>query len=169
LKSLLACCRAEANRAMLILFVICTASSCTDKGTEPDEGLLSDHSTIADPAKRWEAYGVDDYALLQMRTCFCGDGGKKFLITVRDGNIVSVVDPIEGTTIPDDRWWEFKTIAGLFDLVNSIDTSKVASLQVSYDVKYGYPLKVFVDQSANIIDEEYGYETELVKKEGIKR
>jgi hypothetical protein len=98
-----------------------------------------------------------------MRTCFCGDGGKKFLITVRSGSISSIIDPTDGTIVAGDRWREFKTINELFDLVNSIDTTKVAHLQVSYDVRYGYPLKVFVDPSANIADEEYGYETEIVK------
>jgi len=32
-------CRAEASRLMLMLLVLFTASSCNDKGTEPDAGL----------------------------------------------------------------------------------------------------------------------------------
>jgi len=73
-----------------------------------------------------------------------------------------VIDPADGTVLPKDRWGAFKTIDDLFALVKSIDTTAVASLLVSYDARYGYPLRVFVDPSIHIADEEYGYETEMV-------
>jgi hypothetical protein len=138
-------------------------SSCTDLGTAPDHGLLADHSGIADPAARWEAYAIEDYSVLQSRTCFCADGGRQFLVTVRSGIITSVVDPADGSILSADRWGNFMTIPGLFALVKSIDTTKVASLQVSYDPRYGYPLRVFVDPSIQIADEEYGFNTAIVK------
>lgn len=136
--------------------------SCTDMGTAPDHGLLADHSGITDPELRWEAYAIQDYAILQARTCFCVDGGKKFLVTVRSGIIESVVDPTDGSVLAADRWGGFKTIPDLFALAKSIDTTTVASLQVSYDPRYGYPLRVFVDPSAQIADEEYGFETTII-------
>ena len=138
-------------------------SSCTDLGTAPDHGLSADYSGIADPATRWEAYAIEDYSLLQSRTCFCVDGGKQVLVTVRSGNISSVVDPADGSILAADRRGAFMTIPGLFALVKSIDTTKVASLQVSYDPRYGYPLRVFVDPSSQIADEEYGFITAIVK------
>lgn len=55
------------------------------------------------------------------------------------------------------------TIPDLFALLRSIDMTKVASLQVSYDARYGYPVRVFVDPSARIADEEYGFETAIVQ------
>ncbi len=101
--------------------------------------------------------------MLQAQTCFCIYGGRKFLVTVQSGSIAGVIDPADGKVLPGDRWGAFKTIDDLFALVKSIDTATVASLQVSYDTRYGYPLRVFVDPSAHIADEEYGYETEIVK------
>jgi hypothetical protein len=131
-------------------------------GTEPEHGWLADHSGITDPAKRWDAYAIADYSMLQARDCFCIDGGKKFLVTVKSGNITSIVDPTDGSVLARDRWGAYKTIPDLFALVQSIDPAKVASLQVSYDARYGYPLRVFVDPSSQIADEEYGYETAIV-------
>lgn len=153
----------EKHRVLLLLCFGILLSSCKDVGTSPDKGLLADHSDIADPAQRWQAYALLDYSLLQSRDCFCVDGGRKFLITVRSGKIASIVDPGNGSPLGGDRWGDFKTIPDLFALVTSIDTTKVASLQVSYDARYGYPLRVFVDPSLQIADEEYGFETAVVK------
>jgi hypothetical protein len=132
-------------------------------GTAPDHGLLADHSGIPDPEQRWEAYVITDYSMLQSRTCFCVDGGKKFLITVRSGRIAGIVDPADGSVLPQARWGAFMTVPELFALVRSIDPTNVASLQVSYDARYGYPVRVFVDPSTHIADEEYGFETAIVQ------
>lgn len=148
----------------LLLCVGLLSFSCDDGGTSPQQGLLADHSGIVDPVKRWQAYGITEYSLLQTRTCFCADGGKKFLITVRSGGIASVVDPTDGGVLAAGRWADFKTIPDLFVLIGSIDTTKAASLQVSYDSRYGYPVRVFVDPSLQMADEEYGFETEIVKR-----
>lgn len=74
---------------------------------------------------------------------------------------MSVVD-LSDNSNATDRAGAFKTVTGLFDLIKSIDTTSVASFQATYDARYGYPLKIFVDPNANIADEEYGYETEIV-------
>lgn len=148
-------------RSMLTVFLVHFAYSCHDAGPEPDQPWLADHSDIADPAKRWAAYGVQDYAIVQTRNCFCPDGGKRFLITVRSGNIVSVVD-LSNESNATERAGAFKTVAQLFDLIKSIDTTHVASFQASYDARYGYPLKIYVDPNARIADDEYGYETSIV-------
>jgi Family of unknown function (DUF6174) len=145
--------------SVLCLFLLC---SCADLGTAPEQGFLADHSGIADPLVRWEAYHINDYAFLQSRTCFCVDGGRNFLVTVRSGVIVQIVDPTTGFSLEADRWGDFKTIPELFALIHSIDPATVASIQVSYDSRYGYPLRVFVDPSVMIADEEYGFETSIV-------
>jgi len=154
--------RLQLLRTLSLAYLALMVSSCTDLGTAPEQGLLADHSGIADPVKRWEAYSLEDYSIIQVRTCFCADGGKKFLVTVRSGNIASVVDQSNGSALGEDRWGAFRTIPGLFTMVESIDTANVASYQFSYDPRYGYPRIVFVDPSAQIADEEYGYETELI-------
>ena len=150
-------------RSFSILWCAILSLSCTDMGTAPDQGLLADHRGISDPEQRWNAYVMADYSILQSRTCFCVDGGKKFLITVRSGRIAGIVDPADGSVLAQDRWGAFMTIPDLFALVRSIDTTKVASLLVSYDARYGYPVRVFVDPSAHIADEEYGFETAIVQ------
>jgi len=155
--------RLRGERLLPLLFLLSISLSCTDMGIAPDQGWQADHSNIADPQKRWEAYAMEDYDMYQSRTCFCADGGKRLVITVRSGSIVNIVDPSDGSALPADRWGAYKTIPDLFTLISSIDTTSVASFQVSYDARYGYPLRVFVDPSRQIADEEYGYETALLQ------
>jgi len=148
-----------------LLSFLCFAAiffSCADLGTAPVEGLLADHSGIADPVQRWEAYSLEDYSIVQIPTCFCADGGRKFLVTVRSGSIAGIVDQSDGSELGEDRWGAFRTIPGLFALIESIDTAHVASFRFTYDPRYGYPQILFVDPSAQIADEEYGFQTELV-------
>ena len=147
---------------MLIVLLFALLTSCTDLGTGPGPGLLADHSDIADPAMRWAAYGVRDYAILQARDCFCVDGGKRFIVSVRSGAIAGVVNPADGSPLPADRWGAFRTIPELFALARSIDPAHVASFHVEYDPRYGYPRSIYVDPSAQIADEEYGYETAII-------
>ena len=148
---------------MSTLLLVITSLSCNDVGTQPDQAWSADHSAIADPTQRWQAYGVQDYSLLQIRTCSCDNGGKGFLVTVRGGSIASVVDPSDGGVVGQQKWGEFKTVTDLFELIKSIDTTRVASLTVSYDARYGYPRKVLVDSSTITSNDEFGYETEIVQ------
>ncbi|HMK39688.1 MAG TPA: hypothetical protein VK569_10130, partial [Bacteroidota bacterium] len=48
--------RQQFVRLAALMFLALTASSCTDMGTAPQQGLFADHSGIADPVQRWEAY-----------------------------------------------------------------------------------------------------------------
>jgi hypothetical protein len=154
---------AQMHRLSPVLCFAFMTLSCSDLGNAPAQGWLADYSSISDPAKRWQAYAIEDYSMLQAQTCFCADGGWKFLITVQSGRITGVVDPADGKVLAGNRWGAFRTIDDLFALVKSIDTTTVASLSVSYDARYGYPLRVFIDPSTHMADEEYGYETEMLE------
>lgn len=136
--------------------------SCADLGTAPEHGFLANHSGIPDPELRWEAYDIQDYALLQTRTCFCALSGKQFLVTVRGGSISNIVDPTDGSVLAADDWGGFKTIPELFALARSIDPATVAVLEVSYDPRYGYPARIFVNPSVAMGDAEYGFDTTLL-------
>ena len=147
----------------LLTACLLALSSCTDTGTAPQHGLIANYSGIADPETRWNAYAVQDYTLLQSRDCFCVYGGRKYLINVRSGKIASIIDPSDGSPLAPEGWGSYLTIPGLFALVKSIDTSAVAQFHVSYDPRYGYPVNLYVDPHAQIADDEYGYETEIVQ------
>ena len=153
------CCQ-QIRRLLPILWFAILSLSCTDFGTAPD--FLADHSSIADPMKRWEAYAVEDYTILQRHICYCADRANVLLITVRSGKIVSIVNPTDSSAFPANRRTEYKTIPDLFTLTRSIDTAAVYNFQVAYDPRYGYPTYVWVDPSHLVADEEYGYETELI-------
>jgi hypothetical protein len=153
---------ARPGHTLLLLSIPLVSLACTDAGTSGPDPLRADHSSIADPVARWQAYGLVNYSLVQSRDCFCVDGGKKYLVTIRAGKIASVADAAGGGPLGVEKWGDFKTVPDLFALVASIDTSAVASLQVTYDPRYGYPSRVYVDPSAQIADEQYGYETAIV-------
>jgi hypothetical protein len=154
---------ARLGDALRVLSIALMSLTCTDAGTPGPDALLADHSSIADPVVRWRAYALVDYSLVQSRVCFCVDGGRKYLVTVRAGKIASVADAAGEGSLGAEKWGEFKTVPDLFALVASIDTTTVASLQVTYDPRYGYPSRVYVDPSAQVADEEYGYETAIVR------
>ena len=74
----------------------------------------------------------------------------------------NIADPADGSPLPADRWGAFRTIPELLALARSIDPTHVASFHVEYDPRYGYPRSIYVDPSAQIADEEYGYETAII-------
>jgi hypothetical protein len=154
--------RLRSQKTFLIFFVLSTVC-CSDQGVSPEHGWSADHSDIQDPQSRWQAYGIHDYSMLQSRNCFCPDGGTRYLITVQKDAVTRVINPADGSVLPAGQWARFKTVVDLFALVKSIDTATVASIQVSYNARYGFPERVFVNPSANIADEEYGFKTDLLQ------
>jgi hypothetical protein len=78
-------------------------------------------------------------------------------VYIKDNQIVNVIDLSKGTSLPQNQWQWYKTVDQLFVMISGINKDSVASFRVDYDPTYGYPIKIFVDPSAQIADEEYGY------------
>ena len=58
----------------------------------------------------------------------------------------------------------YKTVDQLFELANSLNPDNLASLEIQYDSRYGYPKLISVDVSSHIIDEEYAYITTSIER-----
>jgi hypothetical protein len=144
------------NALSYLLCAVAFFGSCTDPGN------VTDFSNIADPMERWNAYHVRDYTIRQRRLCFCPDGGIPFEITIRQDTIVAAANSISRDPVPSADWVRFRTVEELFQLVRTIDPESVASFQVSYDSRFGFPSRVYVDPWQDAFDEQYGYVTELV-------
>ena len=141
-----------------LLLLIATGVSCKDGGIE------SDYSNISDAYARWQAYNLKNYTLEQRLICFCANGGVPMKIVVRENRILNVVNLSDGTSLPSNQWSSYKTVDELFDITRSIKKDSVASFRLEHDLKYGYPSILFVDPSADIADEEFGFGTENLSR-----
>jgi hypothetical protein len=78
-------------------------------------------------------------------------------MTVRGGQIASLVSLRTGEPIPPDLWSHFLTVEGLFAAIEEAALGGADEVRVRYDERYGYPADVLIDPDANTIDEERRY------------
>ena len=136
-----------------LLFAFCFVSIACNKSVEPD------FSYITNPHTRWQAYGFTTYSIDQHLSCFCANAGITARVFVKDNKVALVTDKATGDTLSSVYWHSYKTIEELFTIINGINPDSVAEFNVTYDAKFGYPTSFYVDQSAQIADEEYQYTT----------
>jgi hypothetical protein len=119
-------------------------------------------SEIAAALAKWRAAGLTDYSYKLEESCFCGfPHGMPITMTVVNGESESMTWA-DGTTLTAaDR--------GYFDLFNplaSIDRffgelqdlwATVDYLTATFDPTYGFPVKIFVDRSFHVADDESTY------------
>jgi len=113
---------------------------------------------------QWRAQGPPSYNYLFERKCFCvEDVQGPFAIVVREGKVSEArfTDnaDLEGRDISDDLLEDLPTMEGLFDLIETEATRKIApaALDIKYDKKYGYPAQVHVDHIAEVRDDDITY------------
>jgi hypothetical protein len=141
--------------------------SCSDLGPEQSQqtdSIDADHSTIADPRARWQAYQLRDYVLEQQRMCFCINGGETCLVYVANDKVTDAIRKSDGKSILGEFGSLYRTANQLLDLADSLNAVPVARLVVEYDSKFGFPKYIWVDPNAQIADEEYGYRTTSIRK-----
>ena len=76
------------------------------------------------------------------------------LVTVLDGEIESVIDPAEGSTLDSAH---YLTINGLFDELQRALDYPAVQITVGFDDALSYPTNIFIDYSERVIDEERGF------------
>ncbi|HHL72915.1 MAG TPA: hypothetical protein ENJ29_10410 [Bacteroidetes bacterium] len=148
-------------KKILILLAAILLSSCEKNsvsvianGQYKVKEPSGDFSHIADPVLRWRAYGLRDYVLEQSRMCFCIDAGKRRYLIVSNEKLVDVIDVESGESLPAEQHAWYDTVDELFALAAKIDTSEVASSEIIYDPRFGFPVRIAVDWDAGIADEE---------------
>lgn len=124
----------------------------------PACGLITgpgEDDRLADAKHRWSSSGLGDYVYEVRSDCFCGLAGRWIEVTVIGGQVASgkYVDtntPVEHNFLP-----ALPTVADLFTRIqNAIDAHAVL-LEVQYDPGDGHPVRINVDVSHRIADEEY--------------
>lgn len=110
--------------------------------------------TFALAAERWADAGPDAYRMTLQRSCFCPpDWRGPFRVTVRDGAVVEAT--YEGEPIDVER---VITAEALISLLRDAYTEGAERVDAAYDPEFGYPTQLYIDYSAQIADEEVGYE-----------
>jgi hypothetical protein len=115
-------------------------AGCSERATGP---------SLADPYQRWKSYGLHDYAIDQMRSCFCSEGGEVMRIVVRADTIASITRVSDGSALGNATKPLYHTIDSLFSIIHTHTTD---SLVVRYDERYGYPETLDINPQLHPVD-----------------
>ena len=140
----------------LLLLAALALSSCSLFG--PDEK----HTNLDAARQRWEAQRLTTYSYVAQRLCFCAAELFPARIVVEDGAVKAVHDPQTGEPLrlPDGRLAleaepaAYRTIEGLFDLVEEARRAEADQLDVTYHPTYGYPTEISIDYVRGMADDE---------------
>ena len=101
----------------------------------------------------WASQGLTDYTFDVVRICYC-----QFVadvrVTVKDGVITGVTE-LASEVARDPEL--FRTIDGLFDLVQDAYARDAHEVQVEFDPSRGYPTRIWIDYVQMMADEEVGF------------
>ncbi len=130
-------------------------SFCGDNSTHP---IDIDWKIYKEPREVWNAHNIKNYTITEKVICFCPNAGIDHELFVSNGEIDSIKNSDSKELLTDHSKELFKTIDELFDFLETIDPDSVATFNVEYHDKYGYPAKFFIDFDERMVDEEIGYE-----------
>ena len=101
----------------------------------------------------WASQDLTDYTFDVTKVCYwlcMGD----VRVTVKDGVITGVTELASEVARDPDT---FRTINGLFDLVQDAYNRNAHEVQVEFDPSRGYPTRIWIDYVLMIADEEMGF------------
>ena len=111
------------------------------------ENDLADYRTL------WEAQRLTDYTFDVVRNCFCL-ARADVRVTVQ-GEVITGVTELASEVARDPEL--FRTIDGLFDLVQDAYDQNAHEVQVDFDPGRGYPTRIWIDYVEMMADEEMGF------------
>ena len=119
--------------------------ACTSPTTPEND--LADYRTL------WEAQRLTDYTFDVSRVCYCQFMGD-VRVTVQGGVITGVTE-LASEVAHDPEF--FRTIDGLFDLVQDAYDRAAHEVQVDCAPARGYPTRIWIDYVEMMMDEEMGF------------
>ena len=129
-------------------------SACGRAG--PSGPLDEAQARLNDARRMWRSQSVSAYSYVYARSCFCApDAREPVRIIVRSQRVQSVVTVSTGASRSPA---EFRTIDGLFDMIQDAIDDGVASVVAEYDPRLGFPRTVYIDVDARLADEEVAFE-----------
>ena len=101
----------------------------------------------------WASQGLTDYTFDVVRICYC-QFVSDVRVTVKDGVITGVTELASEVARDPET---FRTIDGLFDLVQDAYDRDAHEVQVEFDPSRGYPTRIWIDYVLMMTDEEMGF------------
>jgi len=101
----------------------------------------------------WASQDLTDYTFDVSRVCYCQFVGD-VRVTVKDGVITGVTELASEVARDPET---FRTIDGLFDLVQDAYDRDAHEVQVEFDPGRGYPTRIWIDYVQMMADEEVGF------------
>jgi hypothetical protein len=151
--------RFAAKAAMLLSVFYLSLSlitlSCT-KSTEHANPASSDHNVL------WPNSPAQSYIIDQERSCFCPPLGFVRLKVVND-EIIHGIELESHRTLTAEELEPYMTIEELFDFVEIVERAHPAVSKVEYDARFGFPCGIYVDWNRDVLDEQIGITTRLVR------
>lgn len=113
-------------------------------------------SLLDENRKLWDSKQFDSYSYTVRRSCFCPPE-EDIIITVQSGNIVSAVYTPSGDAVGEARMESLFTIDEFYDYIQSALDQNAYKVDVTYDIRNGFPATIFIDRDFYMIDEEMSY------------
>jgi hypothetical protein len=122
---------------------------------------LAKHRTL------WETRELSDYRLTLEKGCFCIPWLYPATIVVLDDTVAAVLDPETGDTLRNPRTGmsalrrapdSYRTVDGLFGVIERAIQEDYHRLSVTYDEHLGYPERIDFEISENATDDQVSYD-----------
>lgn len=120
------------------------------EGEGPAGVIADERARLKRAQARWDATRPDAYELEVERTCRCAPPYRAPFDVRVDGDDVSAT--VNGASLPDDLSAAAFTVDGLFAAIDG--WLEADRLQVIYDAERGIPVRINVDPSSGIADDE---------------
>ena len=125
-----------------------------------DEAKPTDiQSELDQSRKKWVSQMVSDYQFNFRWICFCAlESIAPVNITVRENRIDSAAFVADDVPVAIEGFKRYRTIEGLFDLLQEGIDRNAHSILAHYHSELGYPIDVWIDYDEATADEELGFE-----------
>ena len=127
------------HRALTIAACL-VAAACSDS-LSPD--------AFRDARRRWNQTKPASYSFVLEKRCFCS--GPTVQIVVTKGVVTSRTDVATGAPAPPNGW--YPDIDRIFTQIDSA-LARGGETRGRYDLLFGFPKEVFIDQFPNLVDDE---------------
>jgi len=106
----------------------------------------------------WNRIGAVRYRMLERISCYClFDHPHLVAIEVLDNQIVSIRDVWTGAAVTAPPPNAYRTVDGVFSLIEEAIDSGAERVSVKYDMYVGAPIETYIDYDTAVVDEEMGF------------
>ena len=109
--------------------------------------------------RRWLTQGPYSYNYEVRRDCFCPNAGRWARVEVEEGRVAAAVWLDSGSAVEPQWLAALPTVPTLFDDIERAIAQHAVLLETRYDPTDGHPIRINVDVSHNILDEEFAVDT----------